>query len=273
MKDIITVQREIRQFKQNLNSSLSEQELGLQLCHLCGNGFSFSEKSLFLEKGFKLYRARPLKSKSLNELKNWNKNDFWAVPKELVKSYGRLNRPNESIFYLSNNLLQSLNEIRFNNETSNPVVISCFEVKKKTQSIYIGGTTFDNSDDSKMTKRIAIQNLYADFFGEQFSKPVGKGTEYLYKLSNAIYRTFFDLPPQIFKAWTYPAVENPKSFNIAFRPLVAPSYIEYKGAIVIKESLKAGFKIPICFDKNYNAVHADHRWIDDTFNLNYKKYV
>ena len=42
----------------------------------------------------------------------------------------------------------------------------------------------------------------------EFSKPVGKGTEYLYKISNVIAQSFMDMP--FCDAYVYPSVAHYK---------------------------------------------------------------
>lgn len=272
MVDIIEIQNRIRTFERTLNSRMTENEISRGLLHMCDQ-IRIPETNVMWSSSNKFYRARKLNSSNLNRLREWKKNDFWGVPEEKVLDYGRLNRPHESVLYLSNNPLQTLKEIRFDSSKSIPVVISCFQVKKEFYSVLVGGA-YRDSVSSEDRNSVAIQNLYIDFFRNEFSKPVGLGTEYLYKLSNAIAKDFYDLPFEFSKAWTYPAVDNVDNisdYNVAFRSNIASDFIDFKGAVVLKKVLKQGATIPICFDSNYQLILSDNNWIKDLFGFEYKK--
>lgn len=272
MADIIEIQNRIRTFERALNSRMTENEISDGLLHICDQ-ICIPEKSVMWSSSNKFYRARKLDSSDLNRLKEWKKNDFWGVPEEKVLDYGRLNRPHESVLYLSSSPIQTLKEIRFDSSKSIPVVISCFQVKKEFYSVLVGGA-YRDSVSSEDPNSVAIQNLYTDFFRNEFSKPVGLGTEYLYKLSNAIAKDFYDLPFEFSKAWTYPAVDNVdnvSNYNVAFRSNIASDFINFKGAVVLKKILKQGAVIPICFDSNYQLFLSNNNWIKDFFGFEYKK--
>jgi len=68
---------------------------------------------------------------------------------------------------------------------------------------------------------------------DEFSRDVGNGTEYLYKVSEIIAKWYFDLPPTIIQdAWAYPSVKDKFSYNVCFRPDIAKNILELKGALV-----------------------------------------
>lgn len=263
-EDLIKAQKNIIKFKNKLGPEMSEREISWKLFEM-STGIPIPVDLVEWAKSTCFYRARILNSTSLKVLKKWTKNDFWGVPKKLVSSYGRLNRPHESIFYLSNNLYQTLKEIRYKSNKSKIVVISCYETKKRFKSVTIGQNF--TKDESYLG---TIQNMYIDFFRDQFSKPVGKGTEYLYKLSNAIIKDFFDLPFEVSNAWTYPAVENKESLNVAFKSEYASEFLKYNGSIVINGEKNGGFKIPVCFNSNYQLCLPTPFWVEKIFKLVYK---
>lgn len=270
MNDIIITQRKIREFEMSLNSQLTEEEIANKLFNLCAE-VNIPISVPTWNRSQKLYRARLFNSTELIELETWNRGDFWGVPTGKVSSYGRLNRPKESVFYLSNTPLQTLKEIGFYNSEGLPAVISSFQIKKDFGSAFIGGgadnnTVSDNPNDS------VIQNLYTDFFRNQFSKTVGKGTEHLFLLSNAIAKNFYDLPYDISKAWTYAAIENFNSYNVAFKSEVAPEFLEFKGAIVVEGTKHRGFHIRTCFNSQYQLCLPNSNWITKEFNLKYTPY-
>ncbi len=268
MLNVIDIQNKIRAFESTINSNLTEENMNRKLLQLC-EGIGIPESGVTWDKTNRLYRARILGSTDLNELKKWKQGDFWGVPKEKISSYGRLNGPHESIFYLSNEPKQTLKEVRFEQFRNFPIVISCFRIKCSFNSVHIGGAAITDSPGENPIIPI-VQNLYTDFFRNQFSKPVGKGTEYLYLLSNAIAKDFYDLPYEISKAWTYSAIENHNAFNVAFRSEVASDFLKFGGAIVAKVTGNNQLEIPICFDANYQICLPNRSWIQENFNLNYQ---
>ncbi len=57
-----------------------------------------------------------------------------------------------------------------------------------------------------------------DFLRHEFTRDVGRGTEYLYRISESIAKSWFDLPPEVQDAWCYPSIVDQNLYNIAFRP-------------------------------------------------------
>ena len=43
------------------------------------------------------------------------------------------------------------------------------------------------------------------FLRDEFTRDVGKGTEYLYRISEIIAKAYFDLPAEVQDAWCYPS--------------------------------------------------------------------
>ncbi|MFD2306847.1 hypothetical protein [Enterococcus termitis] len=264
MEKITKIQQKLSDFEKFLSPELTEEEISIKLME------TFDQSKILIKSGeynpgSKFYRARIIDSPNMDSLKSWKKQDFWGVPKEKISSYGRLNKPKESVFYLSAEPLQTLKEIGLESyDDQRYAVISCFETKKSFVSVYIG----DHSSNSLDEKETIISNLYSSFFRNNFSKPVGNGTEYLYILSNAIVKNFYDLPSEVIQAWTYPAVENLNCYNVAFKSHVASTFLRYKGSIVVRR-LDENLVIPICFNSNYQRQRVDIKWIKDEFNLDF----
>ncbi|MFZ2381064.1 hypothetical protein [Leuconostoc falkenbergense] len=266
MKKIAEVQDKIRIFEQSLNSQVSEEEIMQKLLVLCNN-VEIPIEVVNWQTGTKFYRARILKNSDLNQLKNWDKSDFWSLPKNNIYKYGRLNHVKESVLYLSNDFNQTLKEVRFDPNKKLPVVISCFKVKQSFGSVHIGG---DDPKDSSENNLSIIKSLYTDFFRSQFSKPVGIGTEYLYFLSNGIAKTFYDLPIQVSKAWTYNAVDNYNFYNVAFKANISDQILDYKGSVVVKEISENGLTIPLMFNEKYQLCLSNNEVINSIFNLRFQ---
>ena len=72
-----------------------------------------------------------------------------------------------------------------------------------------------------------------DFIISEFTKPVGKGTEYLYKVSNVIARNFMDMP--YCDAYVYPSIANyKKGWNVAIKPESALKNIKFDCVCICK---------------------------------------
>ncbi len=83
---------------------------------------------------------------------------------------------------------------------------------------------------------ILNNELYNDFLRDEFSRDVGKGTEYLYKISEIIAKEYFDLPPEVIQdAWAYISVQNKQKYNVCFRPEIAHKLLELQGALICKK--------------------------------------
>lgn len=156
---ITEVQDEIRIFEQSLSSRVSEEDIAHKLLSLCSN-VEIPINIVNWQSGTKFYRARILNNNNLNQLKQWSKSDFWSLPENNVNKYGRLNHINESVLYLSNDINQTLTEVRFNPREKIPVVISCFEAKQSFGSVHIGGDGPKDSSENGLTIPLMFNEKY-----------------------------------------------------------------------------------------------------------------
>ncbi|MFD1900641.1 hypothetical protein GQR36_12820 [Enterococcus termitis] len=130
MEKITKIQQKLSDFEKFLSPELTEEEISIKLME------TFDQSKILIKSGeynpgSKFYRARIIDSPNMDSLKSWKKQDFWGVPKEKISSYGRLNKPKESVFYLSAEPLQTLKEIGLESyDDQRYAVISCFETKK-----------------------------------------------------------------------------------------------------------------------------------------------
>lgn len=262
------IQKQIRAYKDTLTPDLTVDEIVEKLDDL----ESYSPLGVrTLTEGASIFRARTLEKDSFEELANWKSGDFWEVPENFVRSYGRLNHPHESVFYGSSKFKQTLDEIRY--EGMVPVVVSRYEVKKPLVGIDIGYASYDDID-TELTPEEKIGGImFANFFSDEFSKPVGRGTEYLYKESVAIADNFFKVPYQKSQAWIYPAVNRtPGVWNIAFKNHVAKDFLNYVGSVVFKGYSENGeLDLAYIFDNNYIAHYPqDYRkWVAEKFDIHF----
>lgn len=73
--------------------------------------------------------------------------------------------------------------------------------------------------------------IISDFITSEFCKPVGKGTEYLYKTSNVICSDFLDMPNC--DGYLYPSVSNyKKGYNVAIKPKAVDEHLNFDCVLV-----------------------------------------
>lgn len=273
MKKSLIIQKKLREIKDSLSNAVTYKEITEKLLNI-HEKFKVPIRWITIPKGTILYRSRIIDD--ISNLKDWEKGDFWEVPANLVTSQGRVNLKGESVFYLSDNVLQTLVELRYEYDT--PIVSSAYRLDRNISVVKIGEAFPD-----EMLKNEALQldddddliasNMIADFFNDIFSAPVGKGTEYLYIFSNAVVKNFYDHPMEVSQGWAYSAVQNQKSTNVALKNGVAGKYLKYEGSICLMPYDGNKFSIPLCFNDKYKLVVNDDdlnkKWITDTFNLTY----
>ncbi len=62
---------------------------------------------------------------------------------------------------------------------------------------------------------ILNNDLINNFLKDEFSRDVGRGTEYLYKISEIIAKWYFDLPPgDVQDAWAYSSIQDKEKYNL-----------------------------------------------------------
>ncbi|WP_203641578.1 hypothetical protein [Levilactobacillus andaensis] len=79
-----------------------------------------------------------------------------------------------------------------------------------------------------------LASIRNDFLRVEFTRDVAPGLEHLYRVSNQIVKDDFDLPEEMSKAWTYPAIQNKVNYNIGMRPAIAHQLLSFCGAAVGK---------------------------------------
>lgn len=262
------IQRQIRAYKDSLTPDLTVDEIVERLDNLEPY---FPMGAHTLTKGVSIFRARTLKKDSFEELANWKSGDFWEVPETFVNSYGRLNHPHESVFYGSSGFKQTLDEIRYDGIV--PVVVSRYEVRKPVVGTDIRHASYDDIENELTPEEQTGGIMFADFLSDEFSKPVGIGTEYLYKESVAIADNFFKVPYQKAQALIYPAVNRtPGILNVAFKNHVAKNFLNYVGSVVFKGyNEKRELDLSYIFDDKYNAHYPQdyQRWVAEKFDIHF----
>ncbi|WP_268912553.1 hypothetical protein [Lentilactobacillus sp. SPB1-3] len=264
-RDIQQILDEIRNYKESIRPDLTEAQIidlvGEMEPYFPLGAVNWPNESVF-------YRARQLSDTNYQELENWDESDFWEVPERFVNGYGRLNRPQESVFYLSTDFNQTLKEIRYNQKF--PVVVSRFETKRPFTGIRIGQPSYNGITNELTKEEQSGGILFSDFFKDEFSKPVGKGTEFLYRESVAIADTYYSVPFKYAQAYTYPAVDNtPDVMNVAFKNKNAHEFLEYTGSVAFQGYENNEMDLFCIFDDDYIAHKPSNYagWLNEKFDL------
>lgn len=183
------------------------------------NGYTYKRKTRF-------YRIRKFNSKDPRIVfkKMSSEQDAWNPPSEMIKKRNRLNKIGESLLYLSTQPETAMEELKVKHDDLTALII--YEAKQniKTTNIGLWMEKPFLSDEENLKVR-----LICNFLREEFTRDVGKGTEYLYRVSERIAKDFFDLPEEASYAWRYPSIASKPSVNICFRPHPARKYLKLIG--------------------------------------------
>jgi hypothetical protein len=169
--------------------------------------------------GTRFYRVRtipgsdivlPLSDRDLPLKTMCKLSDCWEPPENIVRS-GRLNRDNEALLYTSPQAPVAVEEMKIpNNELFSLIV---YEATEKINVTKIGSVpNIEGLNQDEMLKVRVIQ----DFLRHEFTRDVGSGTEYLYRISESITKDYFDLPPDFQDAWCYHRLQKRDLSTYAF---------------------------------------------------------
>lgn len=246
--DVIGYLTKISEFRKLNRKKISDGQLFSEMMSL----FSVDNKVTLLpitvpfKKDYLFYRIRNLgKEYALNQLKI---QDFWSPPDHMIKNYGRINKPKESILYTSLSIDGCLEEISLNNEDI--FLIMQYKTKRDIKATQIGGDLNINTLNLESNKAEGNYAIINNFINEEFSREVGIGTEHLYKTSELIAKSFFDLPPEWQDAWTFPSIQEKSNMNIAFRKKTAEEILNLNSVLVCKhdENHKGRLSIYLVFN-------------------------
>lgn len=196
-----------------------------------------SVNSCLFEEGSHLYRIRKLKHDLTNIPQVFQ--DIWHPTKEMVTADGRVNLKGQPMLYCSADSLTPLYECEI--EEGDYYALIQYSIKVRTE--LVGYTVGSNIEPNNLNETGKINNkIINDFVVSEFSKPVGLGTEYLYKVSNVICINFMDMP--FCDAYVYPSIENyKKGWNVAIKPESAKCKIDFDCVLICRS---------IGFDDNNN---------------------
>lgn len=233
--DPISLLDKIAGFRRLDIANMSDAEISKAILDvLCWNGrFLYHTNIKKYPAGTRFFRVKKLDGSNIPNPRFRKYHDYWETLPEYINTYGRLNKPGEPLLYVSSDLLCSIKEVRIN---SGSYFAAIQYTARQDIKVNIIGGEFDYDGLGMTDKRARlIHELYNGFLRDEFSRDVGKGTEYLYKLSCNIAKDYFDLPPRAVQdAWGYSSVLDKQKYNTCFRPDIAHELLELNGAMICK---------------------------------------
>lgn len=242
--DPLVLMQKISKFRKLNISHMSGEEIRQAILEvLCWNGmFSCYTNLRTYPSGTKFFRVKRLKGTVLPNERFGVYQDYWETDAKYLTKYGRLNKPGESLLYVSPDLYCSINEVHIQDEE--PFVAIQYTAKTDIKVNMIGGE-IDYKHLGVYDDRVKlVHEIYNGFLRDEFSRDVGKGTEYLYKVSEMIAKDYFDLPPRVVQdAWAYSSVQDKAKYNVCFRPDIAHDLLELNGAMLCKTDKTTRIKV------------------------------
>lgn len=183
--------------------------------------------------------------------------DAWNPPADKVDiKPGRLNKAGESLLYTALNKYVAIDEM--NIKENKYFFLIRYKAKEPIKVSIVGYS--DDLDGLNKVENFKLQ-LIDSFIKEEFTRDVGVGTEYLYKVSEFLAKDYFDLPSDWQDAFCYPSVAKKPNYNVCFRPDKAKKLLELDqvllsrferkdDAFLIKSKIKM-----LEFDKNGEFIY------------------
>ena len=256
--DPLALMQKIKKFRKLNIARMGNTEISQAILDvICWNGvFACYTNIKAYPAGTKFFRVKRLKGEEIPNERFSVYQDYWETDPKYLTAYGRLNKPGESLLYVSPDLYCSIGEVHI--QDNEPFVAIQYTAKSDIKVNMIGGE-FDYGELGVHDEKVKlIHEMYNSFLRDEFSRDVGKGTEYLYKVSEIIAKSYFDLPPKISQdAWAYSSVLDKAKYNVCFRPDIAHDLLELNGAMICKvnQSTKITVQcVAIGADENNNIL-------------------
>lgn len=194
-----------------------------------------------INKGDFFFRVRKLKGIEMPFLNFTKESDMWEPPSDILNTWGRLNKPKESLLYTSAwDPDVAIREARIKDEQ---FALIKYSANRIINVNVIGDDNFTINDTANA--RLCF-DLINEFLNDEFSKEVPNGKEYLYRVSEMIAKNEYDAPEELQDAWGYVSVQDKEKYNICFRPKIAHSVLNLHGALICTIDEKRRI-IPSCF--------------------------
>lgn len=154
--------------------------------------------------------------------------DLWAPPKEYC-SMGRLNMQSQSMLYTALDGISPAYEMKL----AEGEYFTLMQYKiKKDQIIQATRIALHDSETDQAYGKLKLSEkglinakIINHFLVNEFTRDVGIGTEFLYRISNRLALDYFDLPNC--DGYLYPSVARKEGYNLALKPESAKRTLEF----------------------------------------------
>ena len=235
--DPLVLMGRINHFRKLNISKMNDQEIFQAILDvLCVNGYfcCYSNVRVY-PTGTQFFRVKRFKGHVIPDSRFKLFGDYWETDPKYLTAYGRLNKPHESLLYTAPDLFCAVDEVKIQENEYFAAIRYTAQAPVKVNMI--GGEIDYELNGATDKQAILIHEMYNSFLRDEFSRDVGKGTEYLYKTSEIIAKSFFDLPPRAVQdAWAYSSVQNKEKFNVCFRPEIAHEILKLDGAMICRKN-------------------------------------
>ncbi|MCL2020443.1 MAG: hypothetical protein FWG70_11925 [Oscillospiraceae bacterium] len=250
--DDLDLIKKIKDFRKLDFRNISDSDLDKAIIKvlLYNNKFVIMTNNATYPAGTKFFRVRKLKGSIIPDENLRVLSDFWNPPADKTP-LGRLNKIGESLLYTAPiNPMVAIKEMNLEPNIFYAIIV--YVARSDIKVNIIGGDFDYEANGISDRKAIFIHEIYNNFLRDEFSRDVGEGTEFLYKISEKIAKDYFDLPPRdVQDAWAYPSVQDKSMYNVCFKPDIAKELLELQGAIIAK-NIKPDEITPVAVSRGFD---------------------
>jgi len=213
----------IEQFRKVDLRTVSEEDLNN---HLLLTVKDVSGRIMTLTMSDVLYRVRKLNPDLSNKPTTFD--DVWYPKSHYVDKNNRANKEGEPVLYVSLDMTTPLFECEI--KEGDRYALIRYRIRENRQI-----TLFDFANETYPSGLNDIGKvnfkIIKDFFISEFCKPVGDGTEFLYRISNCICVNYLDIPDC--GGYLYPSIAHfKKGYNIALKPTCADNCLLFDSVLI-----------------------------------------
>lgn len=174
----------------------------------------------------KLYRVRPLKEGEIFEIES----DVWYPNQKYVSKIGRVNDVGDPMLYCA--LDQNTPVYECGIAEGDWFGLIQYSLKNSA-AINLSNVVAQSNYPGVTEKWLINFKIINQFIRTEFTKPVGVGTEYLYRASLKFCRDLFDLPGC--DGFLYPSIASfTEGYNVAIKPESADKKIKFDCVLICR---------------------------------------
>ena len=159
--------------------------------------------------------------------------ECWEPPKNKTAP-GRCNAKASPVLYTSENLETPFEELGI--KPNEQVYVIQYEVVESLNIKRIVPKDFIEKDEKDNplydSESMISYQILREFVRSEFLRPVGKGTEYLHKISSSMCRVWFHSNES--DGWVYPSVQTPSKKNFALKPESARKKLKINDVRIVR---------------------------------------